>query len=157
MLGRIIDRLIDRFSRGPDVLAEVEDRLAAAYGPEEPTPGGPAEPPIDLADPQYHEPHEPRLELVEFNGASTDVAWMTYNHDTGECLIQYLDHGKEDRLYSYQDFPYEEFQKLMTGEGPFPRFRDPRYYQKLVSAGQRANFYVRNDHRDDLYEYERLS
>jgi hypothetical protein len=102
--------------------------------------------------------YEPNIELVEFHGESTDIEWMTYNHDTNECIIQFLNHGKLDahaHIYSYQNFPYEEFEGLRDGTGPFPRERYP-HYQKTISTGQRANFYLRNDHEDDLFEYERI-
>jgi hypothetical protein len=134
-------------------LAGFEAKVAAQYGPEP----VPPEPPIDLADPQYDEPHEPRLELVEFGGESTDIDWMTFNHDTGEALIQFLEHGKPGRLYSYPNLPYEEFEALISGAGVYPALRDPRYYQKEASTGQRVNFYLRNDQRDDLHEYEQHS
>lgn len=106
--------------------------------------------------PEDREPIEPNLELVDFEGASSDIAWMTFNHDTGEVIIQFLDHGRTDRVYTYEGMPYEEFEAIRDGTGPFPKNRFP-YYQKAVSTGQRVNYYVRNDHRDDLYEYQRHS
>lgn len=151
MLGRLIDKVMARFSKGPEALDEIERKLDKEHGHDI------VEPPIDLADPQYTEPYSTSLELVDFAGASSDVAWMTFNHDTGEVIIQYLEHGKAARLYSYPRLPYEEFEALVTGVGVYPAWRNPRYYQKAQSTGQRVNYYLRNDQRDDLYEYERLS
>lgn len=104
------------------------------------------------------EAQEPNIEVVDFGGASSDIEWMTYNHDTGEAIIRFLEHGEltdHAHAYSYPGFPYEEFEALRLGAGPFPRNRFP-YYQKVESAGQRANYYLRNDQRDDLHEYERI-
>lgn len=100
---------------------------------------------------------EPRIEVVDFAGASTDIQWMTFNHDTGEVIIRFLEHGeitKHAHAYSYTGVPYEEFLALAEGKGPFPGDRSP-YYTKPVSVGQRANFYLRNDQQDDLYDYKR--
>jgi hypothetical protein len=98
------------------------------------------------------------IELVEFKGESEDIDWMTFDHNTGEVTIKFLEHGEETKhahVYVYADMPHDEFVAIRDGEGPFPDDRHP-YYQKEVSTGQRVNYYTRNDHHDDLYEYQRL-
>lgn len=106
--------------------------------------------------PEEDEVQEPNLELVEFGEASEDIEYMTYNHDTNEVIIQFKDHGVTDRAYAYPDVPYELFERLRDGKGPFPKGRDP-HYLKAVSTGQVANYYLRNDHRDDLYPFEEIN
>jgi hypothetical protein len=118
---------------------------------------------IPFAEPAPDEPEfplyrEPNIELVDFEGRSEDIEWMTFNHDTGEVIVSFLEHGEKTKhahVYSYKDIPYSEFTALSLGSGPFPSGREP-HYTKPVSVGQAMNFYIRADHADDLYEYERL-
>lgn len=101
---------------------------------------------------------EPNIEVIALGGEiSSDVEYITFNHDTGETIISFLEHGEKTKnahIYSYSNIPYEEVLAIAEGRGPFPTDRHP-YYQKSISVGQRVNFYIRNDHLDDLYDYKR--
>lgn len=118
-----------------------------------------AEPVDDDPDDEAPTPGRPNIQVHEFDGSSTDVEWTTFNFDTGEVLIQFLEHGDRTghaHLYSYEDITYAEWHRMINGFGPFPSGRDP-YYTKPISVGQNVNYHIRHDHMDDLHEYRRES